>query len=211
MEAIKLTARTSTAIRVARGGALQVINTHGSQVADTWAVLQGDPDHGLSMEHTRAIHGRLHVRAGDVLLDDRRQPLLAITEDTSPGIHDTLIPACSAARYRELGYKGEEDHDNCSANYGHALTSVGLPVPARTPSPLNLFMNVPVDIEGHFTFAAPVSQPGDFVVLEALEDVVLIVSACPQDMAPVNGESQEPQDVELRVYNPAEQAERKNS
>ncbi|MFE7445711.1 DUF1989 domain-containing protein [Streptomyces chartreusis] len=209
METIKLTARTSAAIRVARGGALQVINTYGSQVVDTWAVLQSDPVHGLSMEHTRAIHGRVHVRVGDVLFDDRRQPLLAMTEDTSPGIHDTLIPACSAARYRELGYEGE--HDNCSANYGHALTSVGLSVPARTPSPLNLFMNVPVDAEGHFTFAAPVSRPGDSVLLEALEDVVVILSACPQDMAPVNGESQEPQDAEVRVYDPAERAQRTNS
>ncbi|MEU5282309.1 urea carboxylase-associated family protein [Streptomyces asoensis] len=209
MQTIKLSARTSTAVRVARGGALEVINTHGSQVVDTWAVLQSDPEHGLSMEHTRAIHGRVYVRAGDVLFDDRRQPLLAITADTSPGIHDTLIPACSAARYRELGYQGE--HDNCSANYCLALTSVGLPVPVRTPGPLNLFMNVPVDVDGSFKFSAPVSRPGDSVLLEALEDVVIILSACPQDMVPVNGESQEPQDAEIRVYEPVERIQTRNS
>jgi len=204
-----LTARTSAAFRVARGGALQVINTYGSQVVDTWAVLQSDPRHGLSMEHTRAIHGRMHIRVGDVLFDDRRQPLLTMTEDTSPGIHDTLIPACSAARYRELGYEGE--HDNCSDNYGLALASAGLPVPARTPSPLNLFMNVPIEADGHFTFSAPISRPGDSVLLEALEDVLIILSACPQDMVPVNGGSQEPKDAEVRVYDRAERAQRKNS
>lgn len=35
----------------------------------------------------------------------------------------------------------------------------------------------------------PVSKPGDHVVFRADKDAVVAFSACPQDLAPVNGEA----------------------
>ena len=32
--------------------------------------------------------------AGDALVTNRRRPILTLVEDTSPGLHDTLIAAC---------------------------------------------------------------------------------------------------------------------
>ncbi|MEU5365109.1 urea carboxylase-associated family protein [Streptomyces sp. NPDC005925] len=193
-----LTARTGAAFEVPRGGTLRVINTYGSQVVDTWAVVRQEPGHALSMAHTRAVLGRLMVRTGDTLLDDRRSPVLQIAEDTSPGVHDTLIPACDPVRYQQLGHEGH--HDNCSENYRRALADAGHPdLLAPVPAPLNLFMNVPVDADGSIVFGAPVSSPGDSVLLRALTDVVVVLSACPQDLVPVNGDLQQPMDVEVRV------------
>ncbi|MEU8687543.1 urea carboxylase-associated family protein [Streptomyces sp. NPDC048665] len=171
-----LAARTGAAFQVPRGGTLRVINTYGSQVVDTWAVARQEPQHGLSMAHTRAVLGRLVVKAGDELVDDRRRPVLHIAEDTSPGVHDTLIPACDPVRYRQLGHTGH--HDNCSDNYHRALADSGLPdLLIPVPVPLNLFMNVPVNSDGDIVFSAPVSRPGDSVLLRALADVVVVLSA----------------------------------
>ena len=138
-QAIVIAARSGRAVHVARGGAIEVINTHGTQVVDFWALCQQDLSEHLSMEHTRTAIGRLMPRVGDTLVSNRRQPMLTVIADTSPGIHDTLIASCDAERYRQLGFDGE--HDNCLANFQRALADLGLPAPPL-PAPLNLFMNV---------------------------------------------------------------------
>jgi uncharacterized protein YcgI (DUF1989 family) len=46
---------------------------------------------------------------------------------------------------------------------------------------------------------APVSKAGDFIVLRALQDVVVIFSACPMDITPVNGEDRTPKSVAYEI------------
>ena len=40
---------------------------------------------------------------------------------------------------------------------------------------------------GALKFVPPASKPGDYIVMEALMDVVMAFSACPQDVLPING------------------------
>jgi uncharacterized protein YcgI (DUF1989 family) len=61
---------------------------------------------------------------GDGLYDNERRKMLTVVEDTTEGVHDTLIAACDAARYRELG--GEEGHRNCANNLVEGLRALGL-------------------------------------------------------------------------------------
>jgi uncharacterized protein YcgI (DUF1989 family) len=49
-------------------------------------------------------------------------------------------------------------------------------------------MNVPVADNMRLALEPPVSKPGDLIVLRALEDVVVVFSACPMDITPVNGD-----------------------
>jgi len=121
---------------------------------------------------------------GDALVTNRRRPILTLVEDTSPGIHDTLLAACDAYRYRLLGCG--EGHANCTDNLHRALDEIGFAAP-ETPSPLNLWMNIPVRDDGAVDYLPPVSKPGDHVVLRAEMDAVVAFSACPQDKVPVNG------------------------
>jgi uncharacterized protein YcgI (DUF1989 family) len=116
-------------------------------------------------------------------------------EDTSPGVHDTLIAACDETRYRMLGHVGF--HRNCCDNFRGALAAHDIHMPV--PAPLNLFMNIPVDASGALTFEPPVSDSGDYVVFSALEDLYVVLSACPQDLVPVNGRQLTPHDVEVVV------------
>lgn len=68
----------------------------------------------------------------------------------------------------------------------------------HVPAPLNLFMNVPVKADGSLHFANPVSEAGQSITLRAEMDIVLVMSACPQDMTSVNGMCCS--DVHYRIY-----------
>jgi uncharacterized protein YcgI (DUF1989 family) len=193
-------------VAVPAGGAVRIVNTHGSQVVDTWALALPDLAEWLSMEHTRVALGRLRPRAGDLLYSSHRRPMLSFVDDTSPGVHDTLIAACDRARYRELGADGY--HDNCRDNFVRALAELGHSR-SSVPCPLNLFMNVRWTEAGSLHFEPPSSRPGDHVTLRAEMDLVVVVSACPQDMLPVNGELQQPSDVALELLRPSPGGERR--
>jgi len=193
-ELVRLPARRGVAIPLKKGQVVQVINTHGKQVVDTWAFNSADLHEAMSMEHCRASWLRVNPQVGDTLLSNQRRPMLTLVEDTSPGVHDTLIAACDPTRYQQLGVAGH--HDSCNENLFLALDAIGL-VAEETPSPLNLFMNVPLLGDGRIAFVEPVSEPGQYVALRAEMDLVLVLSACPQDITAVNGMT--PMDVHYRV------------
>ena len=157
---IAIPARKGKAAYVAAGQSVKVINTHGQQVVDTWAFRQDDLTEFMSMEHSRTAIGRTMPLLGQSMVTNRRRPILTIVGDTSGGIHDTLLAACDRYRYELLGCT--EYHDNCTDNLAAALAELGLE-PPETPSPWNLFMNIPVAEDNSLDFKAPVSGPGDYV------------------------------------------------
>jgi uncharacterized protein len=195
-QAIRVPARRGRAVRLGRGATIDVVNTHGTQVVDFWALCPPDGSEHLSMEHTRTALGRLIPRAGDTMVSNMRRPMLTVEADTSPGVHDTLIASCDPERYRQLGFEGR--HDSCHDNFQAALRDLGLP-PRPLPAPFNLFMNVPWSPDGSLRFEPPVSRPGDLVRFRAEVDLVVVMSACPQDLTPVNGAAQCPVEVHFRV------------
>ena len=189
-------ARRGRAFELACGDALRIVNTHGSQVVDTWAVSSAGTGEHLSMEHTRSVLSSLRPRVGDALQSSERRPMLTIVEDTSPGVHDTLIAACDAERYRQLGHDGP--HASCGDNFQAALAAAGLPA-VPVPAPLNLFMAIPWAPDGGLEFRPSPARPGDRVTLAALTDVVVVLSACPMDIKPINGPGRAPVDVAFEV------------
>lgn len=179
---LEIPARSGAAARIGAGQRLRVVNTHGNQVVDFWAFVAADPREHLSMEASRTSLSRIIPRVGDTLVTNNRRPILKLVEDTSPGIHDTLIAACDRYRYELLDAPG---HANCSDNLHAALEDLGVTV-AGTPAPLNLWMNIPVAADNSLSFLPTVAKPGDHVVFEALCDAIVAFSACPQDIIPVN-------------------------
>lgn len=190
-------ARRGRAFRVRRGQGLKVINTHGTQVVDAWALALSDLEEHMSMAHTRAQLSSLRLEVGDELWSDLRRPILTLAEDTSPGVHDLLFPACDARRYELLGHSGY--HENCCDNFRAALDAEGYRPPRTVPCPLNLFMNARRSDEGALELVPPVGSPGDHVVLRAERDVLVVLSACPQDMVPINGPMMRPADVHVEL------------
>jgi uncharacterized protein YcgI (DUF1989 family) len=65
------------------------------------------------------------------------------------------------------------------------MAELGL-TPPEVPSPLNLWMNIPIMGDGSIDWKEPVSKPGDYVVLKAQMDCIVAMSACPQDIVCIN-------------------------
>ena len=193
---VTIPARGGRATALRSGEHIKVINTHGQQVVDTWAFNQADMDEFMSMEHSRTALGRIMAEVGDSMVTNHRRRMLTVVEDTSGGIHDTLLAACDRYRYELLGC--EEYHDNCTDNLAAALAEIGLE-PPETPSPWNLFMNIPVKSDGSLTFEPPVCRAGDYILLRAEMDCIIAFSACPQDIVPINGVDCAPTEAHFQV------------
>ncbi|MDP3342339.1 urea carboxylase-associated family protein [Frigidibacter sp.] len=189
-------ARRGRAVRLAKGQAIQIINTHGQQVVDTWCFNADDMSEFMSMEHLHATLQGIFPATGDGLATNRRRPILILEEDTSPGRHDTVIAACDVHRYAALGCT--QYHDNCTDNLRAALGQLDLRT-ADCPAPLNLWMNIPVGPDGKITWGEPLSKPGDRVTLRAVLDCIVVMSTCPQDMIPINGAACTPTEVHYRL------------
>jgi len=199
LERVTVPARKGVAVRLEPGQAVKVLNTTGTQVVDFWAVSLPDGERVLSMSHTRAATKRLVPRAGDELLDSERLAMMRFIEDTSPGVHDTVMAACDAERYRGLGVVGF--HDSCANNFRTSLSDAGFAsiTPRQVPQPFNLFMNIPWDAEGGLDFTPSVSRPGDFVMFAAVVPCVAVLSSCPQDIIPINGPDSSPTEFEIEI------------
>jgi len=185
-----------TSVRLTGGQCLRITNTHGSQVVDTWCLALSDPTEYLSVEHTRRMLGRLFPRQGDDLFSNRRRPLLHIDRDTSSCRHDMLIACCDSWLYHF--YNCPPGHANCHDNFVAAVAADGI-VPIHVPNPVNFWMNVPVEDNDNISLRAPASKAGDYIVIRALTDVMVVMSACPMDITPVNGEDRKPRDVEYDI------------
>jgi uncharacterized protein len=193
---IEIPARKGKAARIRQGQRVKIVNSTGQQVVDTWAFDAGEPGQFMSMEHSRVAIGHIIPAVGDVLVTNRRRPILTLVEDTSGGIHDTLFAACDCWRYEALGCLGY--HDNCTDNLWEALAELGLK-PLVTPAPLNLFMNIPVIDGNRVDIRPPVSTPGSYVVLRAEMDCIIAFSACPQDLLPINGLAMRPTEAHFEI------------
>lgn len=190
---VTIPARRGKAAFVSRGKRMKIINTHGTQVVDCWAFNAENPGEFMSMEHCRVSLGRYRPKAGDTMITNRRRPIVRILEDTSPGVHDTMMAACDLYRYRILGF---DEHRNCTDNLWEALVEIGFK-PAETPCPFNLWQNTPVESDGSIGFYPTVAKRGDYLTFRAAMDLVLCLSACPQDVLPIN--SQRPRSAHFQV------------
>lgn len=172
------------AVRLRRGETVSVVDVEGGQVGDVFAFAEGDPTEYLSASHTRTSTGALFPGPGQHFVTNRRRPILELTQDTSPGVHDMLIAACDPERYRALG---AVEHRSCAGNLHAALAELGMAA-AVVPQPVNVFMNIPVGPGGRLSWLPAVTRSGDAITFGAAMDCVVVVSACPMDLNSINGE-----------------------
>jgi hypothetical protein len=158
--------------------------------------VDGGLEEALSTEHTRSCLDKLGPGVGEAFYTDRRRKILTVVADSSPGTHDLLLSACDASRYRQLGHHGP--HRSCVDNFHEALAALGLGAP-RVPSPVNVFENVAVGAAGTLEIVPPEVRAGEAIALRAEIDLVLVVSACPMDIAPTNGRDRRPKPICVRL------------
>lgn len=193
---IPIPKQSGRAAFVARDQRVKVITPRGKQVGDFFALKRADPNEFTSPGNTGSRNRRIYPEVGKPFFSNRFNPLLLLEEDTV-GVHDLLYPACDDFMYRS---RGEENHPNCRDNFNAALREIDF-TPGGQPDPHNLFQNSPVvDLEGHLEIRESMAKPGDYVLLRALEDLVVVVTACSVDRGVLNGG--EPKELLLEVYDP---------
>ena len=194
---ITIPAGHGKAVRLRMGEAVQVINTHGTQVIDCWAWNAYNLNEWMSMESTRVWNQRLNPVVGDSFVTNQRHPILTLIEDTSPGVHDTVMAACDRRRYELLGVT--DYHRNCCDNMFEGMLELGVTPPCGITASFNIFMNIRVDPDGRTLHTLPVvTKPGDSITLRAEMDSFVGFSACPQDIVNIQGRHDNtPKNVDL--------------
>lgn len=195
MAVIEIPGGDGAAFLVKKDQMVVITNTFGTQVVDTWALNPEDTDEYFSVEHTRRMLSSLFLKEGDLLYSNRRTPMFRLEKDTADGRHDMLCACCDPWLYKHYGHEG---HRSCYDNFRMAVQKAGYDA-AVVPNPLNLWMNVNIADNQSMTLERPVSTPGDHVILRALADTVVVLSACPMDITPVNGGDGTPQPVHYEV------------
>lgn len=180
---VEIPARSGRAFPVRQGERVRIIDIDGGQVADVFGVCQDDHDEFASADHTRVHVNRLFPATGEMFVTNKRRPIFLFEEDTSPGVHDMLVAACDSERYHQLGFR--RTHPSCSENMRTAFGEVGLEL-ASAPQCIAFFMNILVRRGGVLVWEPALSAPGDSVTLRAQRDCFVAVSACPQDIVPIN-------------------------
>lgn len=195
VETVEIEPRGGGFARVKAGQTVKVVDVDGGQVADLFAwTVDGTGEH-LSAQHTRALTDQLFPRVGEAFYTNLRRPILEFVADDTPGVHDMLIAACDPQRYELLGHP---NHASCSDNFRAGMRESGLGDPGFTPQSVNLFMAIPVDENGGLSWEPATTAPGSSITLRAVQDCVVIVSACPQDIIPIN--NLDPTRVSIEVY-----------
>ncbi|MBS1888631.1 MAG: urea carboxylase-associated family protein [Actinobacteria bacterium] len=186
-------AREARTIEVEAGQVLAVVDLEGRQVGDLAAWLR-DPREYLSPGHTLSCLTKLVPEVGDEIFSNHRTPLLRIVRD-DVGRHDLIVPCCDPERYsRDYGLA---DHPSCLASLQRALAADGRDLPLEGEQCWNVFMNNRHE-DGRIVTHEPEHGAGATIEMEALADLVVALSACPQDLSPCN--AFDPTPMALRVY-----------
>ncbi|HYM95715.1 MAG TPA: urea carboxylase-associated family protein [Candidatus Sulfotelmatobacter sp.] len=176
-------AREGRGVRLEAGRKFRCIDLEGRQCGDLFAFSVADVSEYASAEHTRAFNGRLFPRIGEPFVTNRRRPILTYIADASPGRHDMLMAACDPTRYQLLGVEGW--HASCQENMRKVMAGFGHDQ-VEVPQPINVFMDVPVGQDGTLEWRVGPSQPGDTVTFRTELDCYIVLTACAQDILPVN-------------------------
>ena len=191
---------TALAYELRAGEFVQIIDVEGRQCSDFMAMRSSALEAGLERyidsTVTRSMVGGAYPGPGlfDKFFDQDMKPLMRVVQDTV-GRHDTFALACTARGYEERGFFG---HANCSDNISNVYEPFGIK-PRRAWPAINFFFNswiLPED--NRIQSDEAWSQPGDFVMMQALTDLVCVSTACPDDVDPINGWN--PTDVHVRIY-----------
>jgi uncharacterized protein len=190
---VSIAAGTGAGFRLAAGEYLQIVDVEGRGCADFFVLVQAAPEEYLSASHTRVAVDRLFPQVGQSFFSSLRRPMLQLEEDRTPGVHDMLFAACDPARYAQYGMPG---HASCAENFRTALRALGVSL-GHVPQPVNFFMNVAVRADGTVGFGPPQTEAGDWVLLRAFMDCLVVISACPQEWNPAT--NYHPSDLLARI------------
>jgi urea carboxylase-associated protein 1 len=173
------------------GSLVRFIDIEGQQAVDFLCYNAHDTRDRYNAANTMKMGENVFVNAGTILYGEYATPLMKVAASSCRN-HDT-IGGCCSAEMNLLRY-GRRTH-SCRANFIHELAKFGMGEPDIVAN-VNFFMSVPVGRDGHMAISDGPSKPGDFVDVEALTAVIVVISNCPQKYNPASGYNPTPIHIE---------------
>ncbi|QCR38445.1 urea amidolyase associated protein UAAP2 [Nissabacter sp. SGAir0207] len=183
---------------VKRGQTVRLHDVEGNQAVDTLFYSAANPRERYDAQRTLRRQNNAYLTTGSVLWSNLGNPLLTITADTC-GRHDTLGGACSQESNTVRYALDTRSMHSCRDNFLCACLHDGRMNKGDLTANINFFMNVPVTPDGQLTFEDGISAAGKYVELRAEQDVIVLISNCPQLNNPCNGWN--PTAAEVLVWN----------
>jgi uncharacterized protein YcgI (DUF1989 family) len=154
-------------IDLKKGDKVKILSTIGGQVAElAFRDYEPGTTRGFNGLKTYGeVRQILRAKEGSVFINGNGEHVLKIVEDRSHGGHDLLFPGCK----KEI-FQGKKP--GC-----RDMLADTLGIPRRSlPSTIGLFM----DVED-FRIVPSRSRAGDYLVLEALQEVRIGITSCADD------------------------------
>ena len=176
-------AREGRGVYVRKGQVLEIVDVEGHQVGDLIAWFRDDPSEYLSPTHTVSCNASILLVTGSQLFSNHRNPVFTILHDDVEK-HDIIVPCCDHERFKR-DYD-LDDHPHCLANLEQARDLLGEDVELRGETAWNVFMHNRVTDDGDVVTDPAAHEAGAAITLRVHEDLVVLLSACPQDLTPCN-------------------------
>jgi uncharacterized protein YcgI (DUF1989 family) len=185
---------TGKAFRVGKDQVFRVVEHEGKQVASLMFFNANNYKEQFMAEFSGGLNyfqppdlGRVgsHYRLGELYSKVPYENLMLTVTDNKIGDH-FLGTHCTKTTMDILGAPG---HRSCSDNFADALSEYGLQLEdVYSPSVLNAFANVRIDTKGDgaISIAPPRTEKDDYIEFMAEMDVLVAVSACPDDRTAMN-------------------------
>lgn len=167
--------RCGTSFILNKGDRVKVTDLKGEQVSDFFCFMKDKTDEYLSSGRTLDYMETIFLTKGHTLYSNLSRPMAKIVED-EVGRHDFLLTPCSKDTFRII-YGDKDPHHGCEGNLLRAFAKQGVELESL-PNTFNLFMNVDVSPEGRIKVLPPTSKPGQSIIIEALEDIIVGLTAC---------------------------------
>lgn len=171
----EISKQSGAAFSLTKGQCLKIIDKEGEQVSDMVLFNAEDTKEKLSSGKTLDFEESLLITKGNFLWSNRSEKMAEIVEDTN-GRNDFLLAPCSPETFRIM-YGRSGYHPSCLENLAIHLEKFGI---ARDdiPTAFNVFMNVQWTPEGKLTVLPPTSKAGDYLVIRAMTNLIVGLTAC---------------------------------
>lgn len=180
---------------VGKGEVLTITDLYGEQAVDTLIYRAGDPSERYDAHLTVLMQAAAGLTRGARLLSNRGAVLMTIIEDTF-GAHDTLVGCCSGESNAVRFGEATRHLHSCRDNFLIELGRYGL-AKRDIVANINFFMRVEIEEDGQLAIVEGRPEPGHRVDLQAEQDVLCVLSNCPQINNPANGFNPTPIEIAI--------------
>lgn len=183
LQTIHIPARGFAAFTMKSSNVLRIVDVEGQQVADLVAFNLHDFEERVNGETTMLLNGTYNPRQNDIVYSDDCNAMLTIIDDSVGRNYPGALMCSQEMNLMRYGVPGTL---NCRDNLTAALQPFGIGK-KQIPGAFTPFMNVIHHPDGRAEIAEPPSKAGDYIDMRAEMDLLVAISACPQQRNAVNG------------------------